>query len=243
MEDRPAAAGRRDEVLHPEPLQDACLAARPAFGPDSPGRAASVDAMMEISARLAAGLQAVARLELQSQQALTEPRLPDAGPQERPAVREFREESGSAWRREPLDAAAHRVSGQQLAERQAVPRPEAPQAHLPEHQQGAAEERRRDARRQERQPAEQPRFRRQALQPVSEPQQESQLKQKQAWAPMQAQPVSAAEQQPGPPGARAVSRQSSRLPRRLRRQRDPGSACAQVPRAPRRSSSSASFSQ
>jgi len=53
-------------------------------------------------------------------------------------------------------------------------------AHLTEHQQGAAAERRRDARRPEWQRAEQPRFRGQALQPVSEQQQESQLKQKQA---------------------------------------------------------------
>jgi len=242
VEDRPAAVDRRDEVLHPERQRDACLAARRVVGPDSLGRAASVGAVTEISARLAAGPQAAARLELQSQQAPTEPRPPDAAQQERRVVREFRaREHQAESRREPLDAVARQVSGQQLAERQAVPQPEAPQARLPEHQQSAAEERRPDAQCRERQPAEEPRFRRQALQQVSEPQRESRLKQKQA--PARTQAASAARQPPGLPGARAFSRQSSRLPRRLRRQRDPGSACAQVQRARRRSSSSASFSQ
>jgi len=89
-------AHHRDEVRHPELRLDACLAALRAFGPDSPGRVASVGATSEIFGRLAAGLQGAARLEWQSQLALTEPRLPDAGQQERRAVRELREESGSA---------------------------------------------------------------------------------------------------------------------------------------------------
>jgi len=95
-EDRPVVADHRDEVRHPELRLDACLAARRAFGPDSPGRVASVGAMTEISVRLAAGLQGAARPELQSRPALMEPRLPDAAPQERRVVRELREELGLA---------------------------------------------------------------------------------------------------------------------------------------------------
>ena len=115
--------------------------------------------MTEIFARLAAGPRVAARQELQFQPAPMEQRLPDVVRQERRAARELREEWRLAWRRGLLDATARRVSGQQ---------PTAPQAHRPEHREGAAEERRRDARRQERQPAEQPQFRQQAWQPVSE---------------------------------------------------------------------------
>lgn len=79
-EDRPVAAHRRDEALHPELPRGACLAARPVFALDSLGRVASVDAATEIFGRLAEGPQASARRAL-SPQALTEPRLQGAGRQ------------------------------------------------------------------------------------------------------------------------------------------------------------------
>ena len=227
-EDRPVAAHRRDEALHPEPPQDACLAARPVFALDSLGRAASVDATPEIFGRLAEGRQVSTCREL-FPQARTELQLQDAVQQERRAVREPREVHHSEPHREPPGAVAHRVSDQppagQRMERQEQPR-------------DAAAEQHQDEQRRE-QPLAPWRFQRQARrQPVSEQPQKSQTR-SQCPEPTQVQPVSAQQRQV-PQGARAFLRQSWQLRQRPPQRQDPENACARARRARRRSSSSAS---
>lgn len=210
-EDRPVAAHRRDEALHPELPRGACLAARPVFALDSLGRAASVDATPEIFGRLAEGPQASAHREL-SPQARTEPQPPDVVQQERWAVREPREVHHSEPHREPPGAVARRVSGQ----------PPAGQRMEPREQPSAPWQFQRQGRRQQ----------------VSERQQKSQTR-AQRPEPTQVPPVSAQQRQV-PLGARAFSRQSWQLRQRPPQRRDPENACARARRARRRSNSSAS---
>ena len=102
--------GRPDAPYHPEPQPDACLAARRAFAPGSPGRVARVDATPEIFDRLVVDQPVSAQQEL-SLRERPEQRLQDVAPQELPAARE---RSGS--RRVLPDAVARRASGRPLAE-------------------------------------------------------------------------------------------------------------------------------
>jgi hypothetical protein len=109
-EDRPDAAHRRGEALHPELPQDACPEARWVV---AQGLAASADATPEIFGCLAECPQASVHRRL-SPQARTEPQPPDVAQQERRAVQELRAAHHSESHRELPDATAHRVSGQPL---------------------------------------------------------------------------------------------------------------------------------